>query len=801
MNTKKSRFRERLKIAISNLKGIPIITDLSSWRKQIIRIRNFNLSGLCERDLAQEAQNVRNRVRPGLKTDQEYFFALVLEACRRTLGIEPFDVQLIAALAMAENRLAEMGTGEGKTLAAVFPAAWHALSGNGVHILTANEYLADRDAAWMGPVYRLLGISVGAVCEMDSAAAKKKAYLADVTYTTVRQAGFDFLADQFVFSPEDCLHRSGAPAGFALIDEADFIMIDEARIPMVLAGRDDEDPFDPFLADRLVSSLAMNDDFTIDRRGRRCFLNDQGKKKVCAAAGLDIENDEETFHMTAAANVALHARHLLQKDIDYIIRQDRIELVDENTGRIANRRKWPYGIQAALEIKEKLPVRERGAIHNSITVQHFVDLYPSISAMTATAVPAAVEFRTFYNLPVVIIPPNRPSRLLHYPDKIFRTVRARNNAVIQLVLGLHRSTQPVLIGTASVRESEQLSALLDSYRISHNVLNAVHDAEEARIIAEAGALSAVTISTNMAGRGTDIRLGGADGARYEEVKTLGGLFILSLNKNESRRIDDQLRGRAGRQGDPGTTCFFISLEDNLVRKYAITDFIPGEYLHNDSDEEIPDRRVATEINRAQEIIEAEHFAMRKTLRKYSMLIEKQRKIIASVRREALFNHEFPEELITRCRQQIDDAPDFALAEQVLVRVFLSCLDDFWKDHLLKSELLRDGLGWRRLAGKEPLLEFIRDTTDSFQSGLPGIIRRTVNEFHSIDPVEYSKTLTDKRYNTPSSTWTYTVNDEAMPGFRLSLAGMPFAAQLAGAFPVMIKAAGTALAALFRKREK
>lgn len=787
MTSQKLTFSQKTKITLNNLRGITVKTNLDDYLARVKKIRNYNLSGLDDEKPGSESKKLQEDALSGKAVSMEYLFAFVAEAFRRTLGIEIFDVQLIAGLSLAEGELAEMGTGEGKTAAAVFAACFHALSGGGVHVLTANEYLAGRDAEWMGPVYNMLGFSVGSVKEKDSFVKKRQAYQADVTYLTVRQAGFDYLSDQIAYSPSECLHRQGDIASFALADEADFIMIDEARIPLILASRDEEEPFDPYLADKLVKKLVAYSDFKIDRKGRKAFLTMEGNTKICRILNLNETQTEEIFHMNAAVNVSLHAHHLLHKDIDYIVRKEKIELVDENTGRIADKRKWPYGIQTALEIREGIKVQEKGIINASVTVKNLIRMYPKLAAMTATALPAAREFSDFYDLNTLIIPPGKPSMLERETDRIFTDKYTKHKALLEKIRDTHHKQRPVLVGTSSVRESEEISQLLGREGIRHNILNAKNDGQEAQIIEGAGCLSAVTISTNMAGRGTDIKLGGEDPEQHRKVTELGGLYIIGTNRHESRRIDDQLAGRAGRQGDPGTACFYISLDDPLITKYAIRDFIPPEYFDGGKREEIFDKHVIREINRAQEIIEQEHFSMRRNLFRYSRIINEQRKVIEEIRRQALFDRELPQQILNECRIALDECPDPETGEELLLRIFLKYLDDFWRDHLLKADLLRDGLFWRRFVRKEPLLEFIRECTDNFRQDLAKVPVKTAEEFCTLKPENFNKVLAEGRFAAPSSTWTYTINDDALPGFKLSMAQAPLPIQAVGTMSMIFAA--------------
>ena len=485
--------------------------------------------------------------------------------------MRPFDVQVMAAIALHQGKLAQLATGEGKTLVAVMPAALHALAGRGVHVLTANDYLARRDAAWMGAAYRFLGLTAASVTAPLDRADRQAAYAADITYVTAKEAGFDFLRDHTVTDPSHVVQR---PFHYAIVDEADFILIDEARVPLVIAGETAAPPVPYQRIAAAVRALTPGTDFRIDEHERNVTLTDAGFRHAQALLGCGPLHDPAQQLTLAAIHVALHAEALLVRDRDYIVRAGRIEIVDEFTGRVADNRRWPHGIQPAVEAKEGVEVRPEGAVLGSIPIQHFVRLWPRLAGMTATAVPAAGEFREFYGLTTVVFPPHRPCRRVDEPDVVFTHRDAKVRALAAEIARVQASGRPVLVGTASVAESEALVRALRARRVKCHVLNARHDAREAAIIARAGMPGAVTISTNMAGRGTDIVLGGGDPALRERVAALGGLYVIGTNRHESRRVDDQLRGRAGRQGDPGSSRFFISLEDDLISRYGVMGLIP-----------------------------------------------------------------------------------------------------------------------------------------------------------------------------------------------------------------------------------
>ena len=788
--------RDEASHLIGRLQGINIETDLTPYLTVLEQIRNFDVAGRPDLELRKLADDYRKRARDGetIETLMPAVFALIAEVSARVIGLKPFDVQILAAAVLHRGKLAQMQTGEGKTLAAAFAAALNALAGEGVHVITANDYLAGRDAEWMGPIYRFLGLTVGVVREGLDLAERKEAYLADVTYLTAKEAGFDLLRDQLRYSTEHIVQRD---FHYAIVDEADFILIDEARVPLVIAGTAPEPEVDPRRIEQAIPEFVLGTDFGIDRDRRGIHITLEGQNNVQRLLGCGGIHEEEHRLVYAAVNVALLARHLLQRDVDYIVRDGKIELVDEFTGRVADKRRWPYGIQAAVEAKEGLDIQPDGMVYGSITIQHFINLYPKVAGMTATAVSAATELVRFYGLDTVIVPPNRPSIRLDAADRVFTSIRAKMAAVVEEVTAVHETGRPILVGTTSVRESQSLADELRRHGTACAVLNARNDEQEAEIVARAGMLGAVTISTNMAGRGTDIKLGGEDSVGSDSIRRLGGLYVIGTSRHESVRVDNQLRGRAGRQGDPGSSCFFVSLEDQLMERYGVMEFIPAQYLGADSEERIADPRVASEIARAQRIIESQNHEIRRTLRRYSELVEKQRKVVHSLRRMALLERGVPEgiweQCAARCKEHFRD---------VLLRVFLFHLDRFWADHLMYVEELREGIHLQRLGGEEPLLHFIRCASDAFAVGLQEVERLAADGFNRLDLSGSGDGLLEA-VRGPSSTWTYQINDDPLPGFRVSLIGrgnIGFASLAAAvvAVPLLVAAPFVALIALIRR---
>ncbi|MCK4541347.1 MAG: hypothetical protein KAU17_03820 [Spirochaetales bacterium] len=774
-NRVRNRLRQidRLRFAVKRYQGITIETNLEPYNRIVGEILNRDFSTFSDDQLKTVSAELRRKALDGhsLNLLLPEAFGLVRETVCRILNITPFDEQLITGIVLHQRNLAQMRTGEGKTLAAVFPVFLNALAGRGIHVLTANDYLAKRDAVWMGEIYRFLGLSVAWVQEQMDAAEKQRAYRADITYLTAKQAGFDFLSDSLMYDPESRVQR---PFHMCIVDEADFIMIDEARVPLVIARETDRPGIDPETIDEVVRSLRRHQHFTVGRNNRNCFLTLEGQSKVQRLLGCGGIHEEDSIQVYAGVNVALHAHYLLLRDIDYIIKEGRIELIDEFTGRIAEKRRWPYGIQTALEVKEGLHIQEEGQVCGSITVQHFINQYPNIAAMTATAVSAADEFKTFYDLNTVIIPPHAPDRLEHLQDLVFTTHGAKVSAMLEEIEGAHRSGRPVLVGTRSVKESQEISELLENRRIPHEVLNAKNDEKEAVLVARAGMLEAVTISTNMAGRGTDIQLGGPNGMHREQIIDLGGLYVIGMNRHESVRIDNQLRGRAGRQGDPGSSRFFISLEDDLIQRYAVTEFIPREYLESRDSGPIQNQVVAREIRRAQRIIEDQHFQMRRTLRRYTALIELQRKKLQELRDDALVEGLLPEELLVRCDETIREIIgmyDEETASNLLIHLFVKSLDSFWSDHLAWADEVREGIHLRRLGKRDPILEFLNDATAAFDAGLKSAVSRTAERFAGVDFRNGGIEQLEQELSGSSGTWTYLINDNPFPSFKVSLFGM------------------------------
>jgi len=766
------------------LTGLPVEHDLLRYRDQLDRVTAVGAQHLTDDQIRARVDRARTRALNEQDLDAllPEVYALTREACARVLGLRPFDVQMMAAVALHQGKLAQLATGEGKTLVAVPPAALNALSGRGVHVLTANDYLARRDAAWMGDAYRFLGLSVAAVAQGMSRQERQAAYASDITYVTAKEAGFDFLRDHTVTNPAHLVQRR---FHYAIVDEADFILIDEARVPLVIAGETASPDIARADIAAMVRRLAAGRDYRADEHERNVTITDAGFQQIETLLGCGPLHAPEQRLLLAAIHVALHAEVLLQRDRDYIVRDGRIELVDEFTGRVADNRRWPHGIQPAVEAKEGLDIRAEGTVLGSIPIQHFVRLWPKLAGMTATAVPSAVEFREFYGLTTVVFPPNRPCRRVDESDVVFTHRRAKMTALVAEIARAHATGRPILVGTASVADSEELGRALRASRIKCRVLNARHDAREALIVARAGMPGAVTISTNMAGRGTDIVLGGGDPQAREQVTALGGLYVIGTNRHESRRIDDQLRGRAGRQGDPGSSRFFISLEDDLIRRYGVMAFIPTRHQPGPQDGPINDPIVRREIGRAQRIIEGQHFEMRRTLWRYSAMVEEQRAQMCERREEWLHDAIQP----TAC---VEGAPEHYAALERAVgaaelrraenRLTLILLDRRWSAHLGLIEDIREGIHLQRYGGRDPLTEFQRQIIEAYAAMVEGLRDEVVETFDRLHPVNGTIDLEGAGLRGPTSTWTYLINDNPFASFGLSLiAPGNFGASLATSF--------------------
>jgi preprotein translocase subunit SecA len=742
-------------------RGELVELDLTRYEKILSQIDERDLAADSDAKLRERSADLVTRARQGLPLDSLLVeaFALVRESARRVLAMRPFDVQVLAAIAMHQGKLAEMQTGEGKTLAAVLPAYLNALTGRGVHVLTFNDYLARRDAQWMGPLYRFLGLSVAAVQQAMDPPERRRAYACDVTYVTAKEAGFDYLRDHLCMAREDLVHR---PFHYAVVDEADSILIDEARVPLVIAGSVEGHRLDPYRAAEMVRSLDAERDIETDEFSRNVHFTDSGLDRLESQLQCGDLHAPENLDLLTELSLALHAEVLLRREVDYIVRDGQIELVDEFTGRVAENRRWPDGLQAAVEAKEGVPLRPQGTIRGSIALQHLLRLYPKVCGMTATAQAAAEEFHEFYDLTVVVIPPNRPCVRVDAEDVVFTHKEAKHAALVEEITRVRRTGQPVLVGTVSVAESEHLAARLGQSGIRCRVLNARNDEEEATIVAQAALRKTVTISTNMAGRGTDIKLGGDPPRERDAVVAMGGLYVIGTNRHESRRIDDQLRGRAGRQGDPGQSRFFISLEDDLVQRYGIRDFLPPRCRDLRQDQPLADPAVARAIARSQRFIESQTFEIRRTLWKYASFVEEQRKTIHRRRQAVLLDGVSPSLLAARAAERYEELRT-VVGDDVLRRVekqiTLFHIDQGWSEYLVRVADIRENIHLVVLgANLDPLDEFHKTIGREYADLLRRIDERIVETFCSAKITREGLDLDKEGLTGPSSTWTYLISD-------------------------------------------
>ena len=724
------------------------------------------MQALADEELPQRLAVYREQVQNGEKDLDAVLpevFALVREASTRVLGMRHYDVQLLGAMALHNGKIAEMKTGEGKTLVATLAVILNSLEGKGVHVVTVNDYLAKRDAEWMGRLYNFLGLSVGVIVAGLSDEQRKEAYGADITYGTNNEFGFDYLRDNMKFYAEQLVQRGHH---YAIVDEVDSILIDEARTPLIISGASDESTDLYQKVDEVVRTLEKEKHYTVDEKGKTASLTDEGVLYV--EEQLGIENLYDTANITAQHHVlqSLKAHTVFRRDVDYIVKDDQVVIVDEFTGRLMAGRRFSDGLHQALEAKEHVTVAAENQTLASITFQNYFRMYDKLSGMTGTADTEAVEFAQIYGLEVSTIPPNRPMVRKDMPDLIYRTRREKMQAIIQAIKELHATGQPVLVGTISIETSELISQLLKREGVPHSVLNAKHHAQEAEIVAQAGQAGKVTIATNMAGRGTDIKLG-------EGVVELGGLHILGTERHESRRIDNQLRGRSGRQGDPGSSRFYLSLEDDLMRLFG-SDRLSGlmQKLGMQEGEPIENNMVSRAIENAQKRVEGHHFEIRKTLLDYDNVMNQQRTVIYSLRRdlmqepdlEPILNEYLSDllddmyaglEVSKAARDIEDEKPVRARLSEVmnidrvlpgdaplptreeaqelvlsimaqlreeagplyadLLRYFLlEELDRGWKEHLRNMDFLRDGIGLRGYGPRDPKLAYKREGFNMFQ---------------------------------------------------------------------------------------
>jgi preprotein translocase subunit SecA len=797
----------------------PLVEHIGALEPQI--------QSLSDQRLAAKTGELKEQLAKGKPLDDllPEAFATVREVARRTLGERHFDVQLIGGVVLHEGKIAEMATGEGKTLVSTLPAFLNALSGKGVHIVTVNDYLAKRDSEWMGVIYRFLGLSVGVILHDLDDSARREAYGAEITYGTNNEFGFDYLRDNMKFSLDDCVQRE---LHYAIVDEVDSILIDEARTPLIISGPSEESTDKYYKINRLIPQLRKERDYTIEEKTHTAALTEDGVARVEKLLHVENLYDPMQIDTLHHVNQALRAHSLFKRDVDYVVTDGQVLIVDEFTGRLMPGRRWSDGLHQAVEAKEGVRIENENQTLATITFQNYFRMYEKLAGMTGTADTEAAEFKKIYNLDVMVIPTNQPLIRTNYSDMIYKTEEEKFKAAAREIEELYEKGRPVLVGTISIDKSERLSRLLKKRGVPHHVLNAKHHEKEAEIIAQAGRFNGVTISTNMAGRGTDILLGGnpkmiaiqqagkeADAAQLEaahqkasvmtshekeEVIKLGGLHVLGTERHESRRIDNQLRGRAGRQGDPGSSRFYLSLEDDLLRIFG-GERIAGimDRFGVEEDQPIEHSLVTKAIENAQRRVEGHNFEMRKHLLEYDDVMNQQREVVYSQRKEILKGERLKEmvldmieevgegivaqftdekrysdewdlpafqEAFNQCfsfplalkKESLEDMKQEDLRAFVIERIrayyedkerafgeevmrdlerfiLLQALDSLWKDHLLNIDHLKEGIGMRAYAQKNPLLEYKKEGFELFVDMLASVREDAVRKLFAVQLAE------------------------------------------------------------------
>ena len=760
---------------------------------------------LSDEELRAKTDEFRERLEGGETLDDILYeaFAVVRETSRRTLEMRPFDVQVMGGIVLHEGKIAEMKTGEGKTLAATMPVYLNALTGKGVHVVTVNDYLARRDAQWMGAIYEFLGLTVGLIQDHHGFEERKVAYAADITYGTNAQFGFDYLRDNISIYADHLVQRE---LNYAIVDEVDSILIDEARTPLIISGMPETaaDTYYRFAA--IIPRLKEGEDYEVDEKKRQIAPTESGVEKVEKLLGVENLYDNVNTNLVNHLIQALKAHALFHKDVEYIVQDGNVYIVDEFTGRVLEGRRYSEGLHQAIEAKEGVQIREENQTVATITIQNYFRQYDKLAGMTGTAATEADEFMHIYEMGVVSIPTHMPMIREDKDDLVYKTKNAKYGAVIEDLVERYKKGQPVLVGTVSVDVSEHLSTLLKRHGVKHEVLNAKQHEREAEIVAGAGEKGSVTIATNMAGRGTDIKLG-------EGVSELGGLYVLGTERHESRRIDNQLRGRSGRQGDPGASRFYLSFEDDLLRRFG------GERMQNvinriglEEDVPIEAGMVSGSVRRAQEQVESQNFQIRKRILQYDDVLNKQREVIYAIRRDILMGGEvdtweyveevlsdvvgrnvtedvYPENwdmetlsaeinrfypsqidfqaldvdslsseeilemVLEDARERLEErraeweeraaefykrnpaqGVNFPTFEEVERRTLLSIIDARWREHLQDMENLREGIGWRGLSQRDPLVEYKREGFDMFQEMEQGLREDYVTYIYHIQNV-------------------------------------------------------------------
>ncbi|MBQ2837027.1 MAG: preprotein translocase subunit SecA [Peptococcaceae bacterium] len=775
--------------------------DIKKLEKEVAKINTFTdaIAKLSDAELQAKTDEFKTRLANGETLDQllPEAYAVVREASTRVLGMRHFDVQLMGGVILHQGRIAEMKTGEGKTLVATLPVYLNALTGKGVHVITVNDYLATRDSEQMGKLYNFLGLSVGLIVHGLDFNQRKEAYAADITYGTNNEFGFDYLRDNMVMHPQNMVQRE---LNFALVDEVDSILIDEARTPLIISGVA-EKPKDYYtMVSKIIPRLKADQDYTVDEKAKNVVLTEEGVSHVEKLLGIDNLSDESNMELAHHVNQGLRAHVIMHRDRDYVVKDGQVIIVDEFTGRLMFGRRYSEGLHQAIEAKEGVKIEKESQTLATITFQNYFRMYNKLAGMTGTAKTEEDEFRGIYGMDVVIIPTNKPVVREDRPDVVYRTQMGKYKAIVDKVVERYEAGQPVLVGTVSIQISELLSELLKRRGIPHQVLNAKYHEKEAEIVAQAGQSKMVTIATNMAGRGTDIVLG-------EGVKDLGGLYIIGTERHEARRIDNQLRGRSGRQGDPGFTQFYISLEDDLMRRFG-ADNITGimDKIGMDDDMPIENKMISKSIETAQKRVEVRNFEIRKNVLEYDDVMNKQREVIYGQRRQILMGEnmtasiramvetistsileeiaaagKYPEEWdLDLLQQRMNEA--FALTEpldkdailkmekpeveaylhEVALRryeqreaelgaeqfheverlILLKNVDIKWMEHLDAMDQLRQGINLRAYAQRNPVDEYKNEAFDMFQQMMYEIQYETMRMIFRVTIVEKPKERTD-----------------------------------------------------------
>ena len=723
--------------------------------------RVAKLNARSDEDLVARAREI---TASGEVADAAEFLAILSIAATRTLGMTPFPVQLQAVLRLLEGDVIQMATGEGKTLVGAMANTGFGLMGKRVHSVTVNDYLAARDAEWMGPLVKFFGLTVAAVTESMTTDERRKAYKANIVYAPVNEIGFDVLRDQLITDRADAVQHG---ADVALIDEADSVLVDEALVPLVLAGNEPGTAPGGRITD-LVRRLKKNQHYVVDEDGRNASLTDVGARLLERQLGItSLYDDEHVGSTLVQVNLALHAHALLTRDVHYIVRDGKVALIDASKGRVADLQRWPDGVQAAVEAKEGLAVTEGGRILDTITLQALMHRYPMVCGMTGTAVEATDQLRSFYDLRVSVIDRNEPLQRFDEADRVYATIRDKNRAIIDEIKAIHDTGQPVLVGTQDVAESEALAEALREYDINVNVLNAKNDAEEARIIAEAGDIGRVTVSTQMAGRGTDIKLGGADENDHDAVVKLGGLAVIGTSRHRTARLDNQLRGRAGRQGDPGLALFFVSLEDDVVVVGGAGEEVTARPA---ADGSIESKRIRDWIEHCQRVTEGQLLEIHSQTWKYNKLLADQRDIIDKRRAELLDTDRAWQEIFERSARAT--LLDKELPRDTLVRaareIMLYHLDLGWSDHLALMDDVRESIHLRAIARETPIDEFHRIAVREFKELAQRAVDNAVDTFNEVPIDANGAHLEEQGLARPSATWTYMVSDNPLAGSGNSL---------------------------------